>query len=84
MSNYQVIEAAEASLRIDVGDPKVTLSFFLCSKEKFFENALSKCHMQSKWYSLCAEVLTELSDNVIIKVSASANGDGKELSTESI
>lgn len=82
-SNHQMIVAADIGLHVEVGDPKVALRFFLRSKEKYVKGTQHHLAFQSKWYSLCAEVLTQLSEKAVIKVTATATGDGKNSLTGS-
>lgn len=78
-----MIAAAEVSLHVEVGDPKVALRFFLRPKEKFVKSLQYKNENQTKWYSLCAEILTEINDNAAIEIIVVTTGDGAQLSTES-
>lgn len=78
-SLHHVLVAADASCYVEVGDPKVELRFFLRPKEK-----LHTVHQDNpvlnKWYSLCAEVLSQIDRNVALKVNASVYGGGSDLS----
>ncbi|KAJ6645666.1 hypothetical protein Bhyg_00873 [Pseudolycoriella hygida] len=73
-NDAEVIAAAERSLYVEFSNPQVALRFFLRPKERWFsnENGGAFC---SKWYSFCAEVLTQLNENVVVRVTASVKED---------
>lgn len=72
---HKVAVAAEASCLVEVGNPKVGLRFFLRPKERLSTVVSGHYPVLSKWYSLCAEVLTQVNQNAAIEVNATVYGD---------
>lgn len=74
---HNVVVAAECSCHLKVGNPSVELRFFLRPKEEIrniFYGRTSSHTVLLKWYSLCAEVLTEVNQNAAVKVTAVVYG----------
>ncbi len=82
-ARHKSIVAAEASCLVEVGNPKLGLRFFLRPKEKLMTVLPNAYPVLTKWYSLCAEVITnEVYGNAAIEVIANIFGDNNILRTK--
>lgn len=81
-ATHKVFVAAEASCRVEVGNPKIILRFFLRPKETLVQISNSY-PVLSKYYSLWAEVVTPVNQNDAIVVTAIvADAAGQKLLTK--